>query len=196
MRTRLSWAMVSVAILAACQQRTPEQTAMLSHTQAAPADPIAEAMSAAPTEIARDATIMDWPHTEGGEMVQLRAGTNDWVCYPSSPQAIGANESDPMCLDPTWQEYVGAWISRTRPTIRNIGIGYMLQGDAGVSNTDPYATGPTSDNEWVRTGSHIMIVVPDVRSLDGMAHDPATGGPYVMWRGTPYAHIMVPVPGN
>jgi hypothetical protein len=26
-----------------------------------------------------------------------------------------------------------------------------------------------------------------------MSTDPWNGGPYVMWKGTPYAHIMVPV---
>jgi hypothetical protein len=29
--------------------------------------------------------------------------------------------------------------------------------------------------------------------LDGMTTDPSTGGPWVMWKGTPYVHIMVPV---
>jgi hypothetical protein len=38
-----------------------------------------------------------------------------------------------------------------------------------------------------------MIVVPDVRALSGLSTDPANGGPYVMFAGTPYAHIMAPV---
>ena len=29
--------------------------------------------------------------------------------------------------------------------------------------------------------------------LKGISDDPGTGGPYVMWGDTPYAHIMVPV---
>lgn len=37
-----------------------------------------------------------------------------------------------------------------------------------------------------------MIVVPDLKSLAGMSTDPANGGPYVMFAGTPYAHIMAP----
>ena len=34
----------------------------------------------------------------------------------------------------------------------------MLSGGSDASNTDPYATGPAPGNNWVATGSHVMIV--------------------------------------
>ncbi len=68
----------------------------------------------------------------------------------------------------------------------------MLAGDEG-SNIDPFAEAPTPDNEWVVEGPHIMIVVPDPAMLQGIPTDPNNGGPYVMWKGSPYAHIMIPV---
>jgi hypothetical protein len=37
-----------------------------------------------------------------------------------------------------------------------------------------------------------MIVVPK-EILKGLSDDPFNGGPYVMWKDTPYAHIMIPV---
>ncbi len=40
-----------------------------------------------------------------------------------------------------------------------------------------------------------MIIVPDVEMLAGLPTDPHSGGPWVMYKGTPYAHIMIPV-GN
>jgi hypothetical protein len=62
--------------------------------------PIQNAMSAAPAAIAKDATIMDWPDSPGGQHKQLRAGTNGWVCYPNSPLEFkGLATEDPMCLD-------------------------------------------------------------------------------------------------
>ena len=73
------------------------------------------------------------------------------------------------------------------------GISYMLAGDEGSSNIDPYAEGPTEDNQWVKEGPHIMILVADRAALEGMSTDPGNGGPYVMWAGTDYVHIMVPV---
>ena len=69
----------------------------------------------------------------------------------------------------------------------------MLAGDEGASNIDPFASGPTQDNEWVVEGPHMMLIAPDLSMLAGMTRDFSLGGPYVMWDGTPYAHVMVPV---
>ena len=38
-----------------------------------------------------------------------------------------------------------------------------------------------------------MILVPNPTMLDAFPTDPHNGGPYVMWQGTPYAHVMVPL---
>jgi hypothetical protein len=74
-----------------------------------------------------------------------------------------------------------------------MGFAYMLQGDLPVSNTDPFATAPTPTNQWIQTGGpHIMVLVPDPKLLEGISTDPENGGPFVMWKGTPYAHLMIP----
>lgn len=194
---RIAIPLALAAVLAACQrpEATPQRAEATPAAQPATGDPakIAEAESAAPPSIARNATIMDWPAQEGGEMRVLRRGTNNWVCYPSTPAAAGAAGADPMCLDEPFQAWAQAWMTRGTPQVPRVGIAYMLRGDIGVSNLDPFATERTPDNEWVQTGPHIMVVLPDVRQLESFPHDPAGGGPYLMWRGTPYAHIMVPV---
>jgi hypothetical protein len=41
---------------------------------------------------------------------------------------------------------------------------------------------------------HLMILVPDSRMLEGLPVTPDSDGPWVMWRNTPYVHIMVPMP--
>lgn len=152
---------------------------------------IAEAVSSAPGSISNAATIMDWPATEGGQPRQLRAGTNGWVCYPSSPNPRGAVGQDPMCLDPVFQQWAGAWMSKTEPNITSVGFAYMLKGDRGASNTDPFATDSTAANNWVRVGAHVMVVAPTAT----LASVSATPGPspWVMWKGTPFAHVMMPV---
>ena len=38
-----------------------------------------------------------------------------------------------------------------------------------------------------------MVIVPNNAGLEGITTDPGGDGPWVMWAGTPYAHIMVPV---
>ena len=147
------------------------------------AQKIALAMSAGPAAISKNATIVDM--TDMPHLKELRAGTNGWVCYASPVY--------PMCLDKEWQKWMDAWMNKTDVKIDRTGIGYMLLGDKGASNTDPYATGPTADNHWVVDPPHVMVLYQDPKLLDAYPTDPKTGGPWVMWKGTPYAHVMVPV---
>jgi hypothetical protein len=144
------------------------------------AEKIEQAMSAAPAEIAKNATIADM-----ATMKQLRAGSNGWVCY--------ASKALPMCLDKQWQKWAEAWMSKKDLKVEETGIAYMLRGDTGASNTDPFATKPTADNQWVVSPAHLMVLFPDPKMLDSYPTDPKNGGPWVMWKGTPYAHVMVPV---
>jgi hypothetical protein len=184
-----------VTVLGVAAQHEPGAAGKAAKTvKMTDAQKIASAMSAAPPEISKNATIMDWPEGEGKEMRQLRAGTNAWVCYPDTPlQSSGAQYEDPMCIDKSWQGWAEAWMKKTPPSGTGTGIAYMLKGDKGASNIDPFATAPTPDNQWVRTAPHVMVLVGDTKLLDNFPSDPTSGGPYVMWKGTPYAHLMVPV---
>ena len=203
---------VSLGTLAACNKQaapTSDSTAAAASTTASTApmtastapttnaDKIKNAMSAAPDSVASAATIMDWPATEGGKPVQLRAGKNGWVCYPSTPAATGAVGQDPMCLDAEFQKWAGAWMSKKPPKLTGVAVAYMLQGDRGASATDPFATtaSPTNPKDWVVAGPHIMVTAPNTAALNALPGVPTGGLPWVMWKGTPYAHVMVPVKG-
>jgi hypothetical protein len=39
----------------------------------------------------------------------------------------------------------------------------------------------------------MMLITPDPSVFDGIPTTINTDGPYVMWSGTPYVHLMVPV---
>jgi hypothetical protein len=144
---------------------------------------IARAMSAAPPTISKNATIM--AVGADGQMKQLRAGTNGWMCMTDA-------DGIPMCLDKEWQSWADGWINKKDPQVNSIGLAYMLKGDTGASNTDPYAKKSTPDNQWVVSGPHVMVILPDPAQLDALPTDPQNGGPWVMWKGTKYAHIMMP----
>jgi hypothetical protein len=183
---RLTLCILSIGLLLVLHA-VPEAQA-----QADRAAKIQSAMSAALPSIAEQATIRDWPAEEGGEMPVLREGSDAWTCLPDMPDTPG---NDPMCLDEPWLQWAAAWMNKTEPNITRMGFGYMLQGGTPESNTDPYATGPTPDNEWMTEGvPHLMILVPDEAALAGLPTDPNNGGPWVMWKGTPYVHIMAPMP--
>ena len=120
----------------------------------------------------------------------LRNGSSGYTCYPQQ-DIIG-----PMCNEPVWeradrcnaeQEAVQNPIASACHTCWP-GEGTAL----GVSNSDPYATEPDQSSDWVKEGPHLMIVVPAGTSLKGLSTDP-NDPVYVMWRDTPYAHIMVKI---
>ena len=50
-----------------------------------------------------------------------------------------------MCADAGAMEWVQALMSKGA-TRQKLGFIYMLSGDNGASNTDPYASGETPDN--------------------------------------------------
>lgn len=151
---------------------------------------IKSAMSAAPTKVAKGATIMTME--ADGKMRTLRQGTNGFTCMPDNPATPGP---DPMCMDKNSMDWVGAWIAHKTPPAGKVGLMYMLTGGTDASNTDPYAAKPDAQNHWIKTGPHMMIVGGDTSFLDSYpkGENPDTTVPYVMWAGTPYQHLMAPV---
>ncbi|SIS74823.1 hypothetical protein [Neptunomonas antarctica] len=147
-------------------------------------DKIERASSAAPSDLSDKATIVD---VDGSV---LKQGESDWSCMPGIP--VVAGDMHPMCNDAVWREFMKAAATGAPFETDRIGISYMLKGDAMVSNSNPAATDPGNGDVWVQEGPHIMVVVPQA-VLKGLSDDPYNGGPYVMWKDTPYAHIMVPI---
>jgi len=152
-------------------------------------NPTASAQSAAPAAIASQASIVTTDAS--GAMQTIRKGTNGWTCMPDSPATPGP---DPMCFDANAGKWVAAWVAHKPPPEGVVGIMYMLEGGTDASNTDPYATKPTAENNWIKTGPHIMVVgSKEILAGHPSGPQPDTSVPYVMWAGTPYAHLMVPI---
>lgn len=140
---------------------------------------------AAPPEVMADATVLNV--MPDGTMETVREGTNGWTCMDPG----GA----PMCADAGGFEWAKAYMAKGDAP-RKLGFIYMLKGDSGVSNTDPYGMTETPDNNWVITGPHVMIV--GAKAKDMMQTYPRAAKadpekPFVMWPGTPYEHLMLPV---
>lgn len=171
---RIGFAGLAGAMLvAACQGNAQDAATALK----------ADALGAAWPGMVENATAVDW---EGNV---LQEGSNGYTCLPTPPMLSG---TAPMCMDAEWMKWADAWLNKKEYAAETLGISYMLSGDEGASNIDPYAEGPTEDNEWIKEGAHLMIVAP-AEMLDTFPTDPDNGGPYVMWKGTPYAHLMVPI---
>ena len=147
------------------------------------AELIASAESAAPDHISKDATIYDL------EMQPVREGTNGWWCMPDNPGTPG---NDPMCGDANTMEWLMALVEGTEPPEGKLGFSYMIAGGSTASNLAPAAE-PPEGAEWLEDGPHMMIVgVPEEVRRIPSDPVPDTSTTYVMWGGTPYAHLMVP----
>ena len=145
---------------------------------------IAHARSAAPVSIGASATVV----IDGEVVVE---GNNGWTCLPDTMPGDGAA----VCIDAVWGEMMAAVGAKAPYKATGIGISYMLMGEpegSGVSNSTPYHEHPPSADDYVETGPHLMVIVPK-EMLEGITTDPSGGGPYVMWKDTDYAHIMIPV---
>jgi hypothetical protein len=151
--------------------------------QMSDAEYIAQALSAAPQAVANGAAVVRLE--KDGSMRTLRAGKNGFTCL-----IMG---TDKMCNDRNSMEFAQALMKHAPPPDK-VGISYMLAGDKGASNTDPYATGKTPTNHWIVTGPHIMVFGPPSKALGyTRAKDPDPKQPYMMWVGTPYEHAMIPI---
>jgi hypothetical protein len=173
----LAGAALVVAVTAAAQEMNDE-------------DIIASAEKAAPDAVGKNAMIIAMDEQMNARVV--REGTNGFTCMADNPQSPG---TDPMCLDRGGMEWAKAWMAHEDPPEGVIGMGYMLMGGSDASNTDPHATAPAEGAEWVDTGPHIMLfnVGTMAESYPKQGDKPDTMAPYVMWEGTPYEHLMIPV---
>jgi len=153
--------------------------------------------TAAPSYIAKDATVLN------EKMEMLREGTNEWTCLPVNPRGMSdpengwkdAHEAMPLCGDAEVFKWISAYLSDEIPDMDYDGYAWMLHGDMGEDNSTPkvMSKNDAKEGHWIESGPHLMRMPKDPSSLDGMTTDFNSGAPYVMFSGTPYAHIMYPV---
>lgn len=185
--------LLGMLTVTACQKQTPAQQAAQPPAGPAPGSTewkIANAMSAAPASIAAQATILDFPGDPQSQPPMLRAGSNGWTCFPDMTETPG---NDPVCFDAVWMDWMAAWLAHKPFHTSVAGVSYMLQGSSDASNTDPYKMKPDSGESWMESPPHIMWISPSPAALDKMSTDPKNGGAWVMFKGTPFAHVMIPV---
>jgi hypothetical protein len=144
---------------------------------------IARAMSAGPVNVAKAARIIDTDAQ--GKMVVLREGNNGFTCMPGNPKVVG---EPPMCVDAaSLQWFADAKSHKPKPTNTVPGITYMLAGASQRSDSDPNDT----TSMPIDVGPHWMIMWPFDPKTTGLPTTHKPTGAYIMWAGSPYAHVHV-----
>ena len=148
------------------------------------AELVRSALSAAPRDIAAHAAVI--APDASGKMKEIHAGTNGWTCMADEPDTPGL---DPMCADKASMQWIESLMAKApKPANTAPGIVYMLQGGSDISATDPYAT---KTDHYVASPPHYMILWPYDAKQTGFSTTPKKTGTWIMWAGTPYAHLMV-----
>lgn len=144
---------------------------------------IKRALSAAPPDIAKAAKVVDMD--EHGKMTVLREGTNAFTCFPGHPGVVG---DVAMCADGPSMQWISDMMShKPKPTNTQPGVIYMLAGGTDWSGTDPSATSGTPITE----PPHWMIMWPFDTATTGLPTTPKQTGTWIMYAGTPWAHLMI-----
>jgi hypothetical protein len=150
------------------------------------AEKIADALRAGPAFITKDATLLDWPSTSGGEYRVLRKASSQWTCLPGRP---GSAHDEPGCFDPVFLQFVNDSIAGRTPNVQSVGISYMY-GGFWVPNKS-HAVG--SSNEF-HVGPHIMIIGLDQQMLQTLNHDGSNGQSYVNHLGSrSELYLVIPI---
>ena len=144
---------------------------------------IKRAMSAGPLSITKSAKIVDLD--EKGAMTVLREGNNGWTCFPGHLGVVG---DPPNCNDEAAMQWGMDWMAhKEKPSNTKPGIVYMLAGGTDWSATDPWATKGTP----IKEPPHWMIMWPFDPKTTGLPKAAKLTGTWIMWAGTPYAHLMI-----
>jgi hypothetical protein len=91
-----------------------------------------------------------------------------------------------------------AWMKGEKPQLKRDGFMWMLHGDMGEDNTTPMVlkkSDAADPSQWIESGPHMMLMPKDVAALANFTDDFTRGEPYVMFPGSDYAHLMIPVAG-
>jgi hypothetical protein len=93
-----------------------------------------------------------------------------------------------MCADAVAMQWSADFKAhKAKPTNTAPGIVYMLAGATQRSDTDPYDT----TSRPIPIGPHWMIMWPFDPKATGLPTTHKPTGAYIMWAGSPYAHLHV-----
>jgi len=165
----------------AARAQTADRSSARSPGEAVQAK-ITRAMSAGPVEVAKSARILD---TDAHGTVVLREGHNGFTCMPGNPRVVG---DPPLCADAAAMQWSADFKAhKAKPSNTVPGITYMLAGATQRSDSDPYDT----TSAPIPIGPHWMIMWPFDPKATGLPTTHKPTGAYIMWAGSPYAHLHV-----
>ena len=123
-----------------------------------------------------------------GHITNLREGTNGFTCF-----LLPDGSNAPFCGDQNATAWaVAAFSKQPKPPNTEPGVAYMMRGGVHEETPDGKVVmekGPNTRS--VREPPHWMLLWPVDPATSGLPTRPNPMGVYVMFAGTPYAHLMI-----
>ena len=149
-------------------------------------DQTALALSAAPAHIAKEAGIMIYG--ADGKLTETKKSANGFTCIPS---VMNLPDPDPMCMDAAVQQWMTDRMNHApKPTNTVPGIAYMARGGSHFEK-DGNVVMSRDGAKIVKEPPHWMLMWPFDAAATKFPTTPNPSGVYIMFEGSPYAHLMV-----
>jgi len=149
-------------------------------------DQTALALSAAPAHIAKEAGIMIYG--ADGKLTETKKSANGFTCIPS---VMNLPDPDPMCMDAAVQQWMTDRMNHApKPTNTVPGIAYMARGGSHFEK-DGNVVMSRDGAKIVKEPPHWMLMWPFDTAATKLPTAPNPSGVYIMFEGSPYAHLMV-----
>ena len=149
-------------------------------------DQTALAFSAAPAHIAKEAGIMIYG--ADGKLTETKKSANGFTCIPS---VMNLPDPDPMCMDAAVQQWMTDLMDKApKPTNTVPGIAYMARGGSHFEK-DRKVVMSGDGAKIVKEPPHWMVMWPFDAAATKLPTAPNPSGVYIMFEGSPYAHLMV-----
>jgi len=151
-----------------------------------PPDFARKAQTGAPAAISGNATIAHIDVAAKAVHV-VRQGSNGFTC-----SLIPDGSDAPFCADAQgWQFLADAFTGKPKPTSTAPGIAYMAAGGMHYETPDGgIVMAPGPNTKMVQEPPHWMLLWPMDPATSGLPTK-ATATTYIMFAGTPYAHLMI-----
>lgn len=144
------------------------------------------ALSAAPAHISKDAGVMIYG--TDGKLTETRKTANGFTCIPT---VMNLPVPDPMCMDAAVLQWMTDLMNGApKPTNTAPGIAYMARGGSHYEK-DGKVVMSGDGARVVSEPPHWMVMWPFDSATTKLPTVPNPSGVYIMFDGTPYAHLMV-----
>ncbi len=145
------------------------------------------ALSAAPGYVSKEASVMITG--ADGKLMEVRKSTNGFVCIPT---VMNLPDPDPACLDAAALRWMTDLMNHEpKPTDTVPGLVYMARGGSHYEKDGRIVMQQEDRVEIVKEPPHWMLMWPFDAAKTKLPTMPNPSGVYIMFEGTPYAHLMV-----